>query len=225
MTAARVPTVVLSLGVHGGALVLFGLLMHEAPKAAPKMVEGVDLWSKPLNLAAAAASRSKTKRQGAVHYGFPEAGHADGGALRRSLLSLSIKIGDADQARRGSEARGQRPQGSPEAAGVGPVEPSGRGRQARREDRDAPPLPAAPGAAAAGVADVTARPRRPRYSSTRRSHRGARAWPPLHEAARRSCRRRAGLGLFLALAAASGWTLIAMRPRRRRQPRRRSDSG
>jgi TonB family protein len=44
MTSAKLPTsVVLSLGLHSGALVAFGILMHEAPKAAPRMVEGVDL--------------------------------------------------------------------------------------------------------------------------------------------------------------------------------------
>lgn len=44
MTEARIPTSVLvSLGLHGGLLVLFGLAMREGPKQAPKIVEGVDL--------------------------------------------------------------------------------------------------------------------------------------------------------------------------------------
>jgi TonB family protein len=44
MTQARIPaSVVLSLGVHTAALAAFGFLMHEAPKQAAKVVEGVDL--------------------------------------------------------------------------------------------------------------------------------------------------------------------------------------
>lgn len=44
MTETRIPTSVLaSVGLHGGLLVLFGLAMREGPKQAPKIVEGVDL--------------------------------------------------------------------------------------------------------------------------------------------------------------------------------------
>jgi TonB family protein len=44
MNTVKLPaSVVISLGLHGGALVAFGLLMREAPKQAPRMVEGVDL--------------------------------------------------------------------------------------------------------------------------------------------------------------------------------------
>ena len=38
MAEARLPTsVVVSLGLHGGALVRFGLMIREGPKEAPKM--------------------------------------------------------------------------------------------------------------------------------------------------------------------------------------------
>ena len=44
MTSEKLPaSVVVSLGLHGAALLAFGLLMREAPKQAPRMVEGVDL--------------------------------------------------------------------------------------------------------------------------------------------------------------------------------------
>ena len=44
MTSEKLPaSVVISLGLHGGALVLFALMMHEAPKQAPRIVEGVEL--------------------------------------------------------------------------------------------------------------------------------------------------------------------------------------
>jgi TonB family protein len=44
MTSVKLPaSVVVSLGLHGAALAAFGLLLREAPKQAPRMVEGVDL--------------------------------------------------------------------------------------------------------------------------------------------------------------------------------------
>jgi TonB family protein len=44
MAEARIPTsVVVSVGLHGGLLVFFALMMKEAPKQAAKMVDGVDL--------------------------------------------------------------------------------------------------------------------------------------------------------------------------------------
>ncbi|MBI3564870.1 MAG: TonB family protein [Elusimicrobia bacterium] len=44
MAEARIPaSVVVSLGLHGGLLVFFGLMMREGPKQAAKVVEGVDL--------------------------------------------------------------------------------------------------------------------------------------------------------------------------------------
>ncbi len=44
MNQARVPaSVLVSLGLHGGLLVFFGLMMREGPKQASKVVEGVDL--------------------------------------------------------------------------------------------------------------------------------------------------------------------------------------
>lgn len=44
MAEARVPTsVVISLGLHGGLLVFFAVMMREAPKQAAKVVDGVDL--------------------------------------------------------------------------------------------------------------------------------------------------------------------------------------
>ena len=44
MTAPRLPVpVMISLGLHGGALVLFGLMMHAAPKQAAQVVTGVEL--------------------------------------------------------------------------------------------------------------------------------------------------------------------------------------
>lgn len=43
-SSAKLPaTVVISLGLHGGALVLFGLMMHSAPKQASQVVSGVIL--------------------------------------------------------------------------------------------------------------------------------------------------------------------------------------
>ncbi len=44
MNQARVPaSAFVSLGLHGGLLVFFGLMMREGPKQAAKVVEGVDL--------------------------------------------------------------------------------------------------------------------------------------------------------------------------------------
>lgn len=44
MAEARLPTsVVFSLGLHGGLVLLFALSMRHGPQAAPKMIEGVDL--------------------------------------------------------------------------------------------------------------------------------------------------------------------------------------
>ncbi len=44
MTATKLPaSVAISLGLHGGALVLLALLMRAAPKQAPRIVEGVEL--------------------------------------------------------------------------------------------------------------------------------------------------------------------------------------
>jgi TonB family protein len=44
MSQARVPaSVVISLGLHGGLLVFFAMMMREGPKQAAKVVEGVDL--------------------------------------------------------------------------------------------------------------------------------------------------------------------------------------
>ena len=44
MTAPRLPLpVMISLGLHGGALVLFGLMVHSAPKQAAQVVTGVEL--------------------------------------------------------------------------------------------------------------------------------------------------------------------------------------
>jgi len=57
MAEARLPTsVVVSLGLHGGALVLFALMMREAPKQAAKMVEGVELLVNAPKLPPAAAA-------------------------------------------------------------------------------------------------------------------------------------------------------------------------
>lgn len=57
MAEARLPTsVVVSLGLHGGLLVLFGLSMRQGPKQAAKVVDGVDLLiSAPKPRAQAAA--------------------------------------------------------------------------------------------------------------------------------------------------------------------------
>ncbi|MFI5349146.1 MAG: hypothetical protein ACHQ2Z_06355, partial [Elusimicrobiota bacterium] len=44
MTEPKLPApVMISLGLHGGALVLFGLMMHSAPKQAAQVVTGVEL--------------------------------------------------------------------------------------------------------------------------------------------------------------------------------------
>jgi len=44
MTAEKMPTsIVVSLGLHGAALVAFGLLLRDAPRRAPLMVSDVDL--------------------------------------------------------------------------------------------------------------------------------------------------------------------------------------
>ncbi|MDE2142053.1 MAG: TonB family protein [Elusimicrobia bacterium] len=58
MAEARIPTSVLvSVGLHGGLLVFFGLMMREAPKQASKVVDGVDLLiSAPKPRAAQAAA-------------------------------------------------------------------------------------------------------------------------------------------------------------------------
>lgn len=57
MAEARIPTsVAVSLGLHGGLLVFFGLMMREAPKQAAKVVEGVDLIIQQKTAAAPAAA-------------------------------------------------------------------------------------------------------------------------------------------------------------------------
>ncbi|HEX4046241.1 MAG TPA: energy transducer TonB [Elusimicrobiota bacterium] len=60
MTAAKLPTsVVISLGLHGGALVLFGLMLREAPRQAPQIVEGVQLLTEAPKPRAQAESAPK----------------------------------------------------------------------------------------------------------------------------------------------------------------------
>jgi TonB family protein len=59
MNSAKLPaSVVISLGVHGGALVLFGLMMHATPKEKAQVVTGVMLLTEsPKPRAAVAASK------------------------------------------------------------------------------------------------------------------------------------------------------------------------
>jgi TonB family protein len=79
MNSAKLPaSVVISLGVHGGALVLFALMMHAAPKQAPQIVEGVQLLTqapKPRQAAAAAPKPAPLSTMDFLKMALPSAPH------------------------------------------------------------------------------------------------------------------------------------------------------
>jgi TonB family protein len=89
MTSEKLPaSVVISLGLHGGALVLFGLMVRAVPKQAPQIVEGVELLTqapKP-RPAASAPKPPPLSTMDFLKLALPSAPRA------ASLAPLSIKI-------------------------------------------------------------------------------------------------------------------------------------